>query len=266
MSTTPARDIVQESERILKAAAQEGVVLRLFGGLAIRLHSPSATHRTLARTYADIDFFGLKKQGKDIKKLFAGLGYTPREIFNALQGDRRLIFQDIENQRRIDVFLDVFEMCHHFDFRDRLRLDPMTIPLADLLDTKLQVVEITEREYKDIIALLRDHEVGTSDAPEVINGKYIADLCAEDWGIYKTLTINIANILKAMPEFGLEAAERELVEKRIRKLLEMIESTPKSMKWKMRARVGEKKRWYELPEADKKLVENQRGILTGKPV
>jgi hypothetical protein len=260
MGTTPATDIVQESERILKAAAQQGVVLRLFGGLAIRLHSPSASHRTLVRSYADIDFFGLKKQGKDIRKLFAGLGYAPREIFNALQGDRRLIFQDIENQRRIDVFLDVFEMCHHFDFKDRLQLDPMTIPLADLLDTKLQVVEITEREYKDIIALLRDHEVGTSDAPEVINGKYIADLCAADWGIYKTLTINIANILGAMPEFVLEASDRELVEKRVRKLLEMIESAPKSMKWKMRARVGEKKRWYELPEADKKIVTDQRGI------
>jgi hypothetical protein len=135
-----------------------------------------------------------------------------------------------------------------------------TIPLADLLDTKLQVVEITEREYKDIIALLRDHEVGSSDAPEVINGKYIADLCAADWGIYKTFTVNIANILGAMPEYGLGASDRELVENRIRKLLEMIESAPKSMKWKMRSRVGEKKRWYELPEADRKIVADQRGI------
>ncbi len=229
-------------------------MLRLFGGLAIRFHSPSATHRLLARNYADIDFMGLRKQGKEIRKLFTSLGYAPREIFNALHGDRRLIFQDIDNQRRIDVFLDVFEMCHRLDFRDRLLLDKMTIPLADLLATKLQVVEVTEREYRDMIALLIDHEVGDSDAPEVINGQYLAQLCAADWGTYKTFTINIANILNALAQYDLEAEDRQIVRNQLQNLSKMIEGAPKSIRWKARARVGEKKRWYELPEADKKIV------------
>jgi hypothetical protein len=124
---------------------------------------------------------GLKKQGRSIKKLFVGLGYAPRDIFNALHGDTRLIFNDIENGRRVDIFLDVFEMCHKLDFKDRLLLDKYTISLADLLATKLQVVEITEREYRDIISLLNDHEVSNSDAPETINGKYLAKLCSEEW-------------------------------------------------------------------------------------
>lgn len=96
---------------------------------------------------------GLSKQSKEIKKLFIDLGYTPRQIFNAVQGNRRLIFNDIEQGRRVDIFLDVFKMCHRFDFRNRLSLDKPTIPLAELLVTKLQVVEITDREYRDIIAL-----------------------------------------------------------------------------------------------------------------
>ena len=241
-------------------------MLRLFGGLAIRLHSPSATHRQLARNYADIDFMGLRKQRKEIRKLFPSLGYAPREIFNALQGDQRLIFQDSENQRRIDVFLDIFEMCHRLDFKDRLSFDNMTISLADLLATKLQVVEITEREYKDMIALLRDHEIGDVDATEVINGKYLAQLCADDWGIYKTFTINIVNLLQALREYDLEAKDRDLVQSRLQQLMNMIESAPKSLKWKVRARVGEKKRWYELPEADKKIVKAKSGISRGSHV
>ena len=176
--SVPAKDIVREAERIIETAERNRITLRLFGGLAVRFHCPSATHRELARKYADIDFMGLKKQGGGMKKLFMGLGYTPRDIFNALHGDTRLIFNDIENERRVDIFLDVFEMCHKLNFKDRLLLDKYTISLADLLATKLQVVEITEREYRDIISLLNDHEISNSDAPETINGKYLAKLCS----------------------------------------------------------------------------------------
>ncbi len=254
MESPSAADIIQETERILGEAEKRGVTLRLFGGLAVRFHSPSATNRKLRRDYADIDFMAFKKQSREIKKLFLALGYSPREVFNALMGDRRLIFQDLKNQRRIDIFLDVFEMCHKFDLRDRLMLDKMTIPLSDLLATKLQVVEITEREYRDIIALVHDHELGNSDAPETINGSYLSELCSDDWGIFKTFTTNIANILNALPQYDLDAKDREVVSARLQALLSMIKSAPKSVRWKLRARVGEKVQWYELPETDKKLV------------
>lgn len=264
--TMPDADIVEESKRILNAAEEQGIMLRLFGGLAIRFHCPSASHRQLTRNYADIDFMGLRKQGKEIRKLFQSLGYAPRERFNAMQGDRRLIFQDVQTQRRIDIFLDIFEMCQRFDFRNRLSLDKTTIPLADLLATKLQVVEMTEREYKDMIALLHDHEIGDTDADEVINGKYLAQLCADDWGIYKTFTINIANVLNALTNYNLEAKDKDVIQKRLQNLLNVIEAAPKSVKWKMRASVGEKMRWYELPEADKKIVEAKSGISRGRTV
>jgi hypothetical protein len=253
----PAPDIVQESHRILEAAEEHGLTLRLLGGLAIRAHSPSATHRILKREYADIDLMGLRKQSREIKALFSELGYTPREIFNALQGDKRLVFNDIENQRRVDVFLDVFEMCHRFDFRDRLSLDKNTISLSDLLATKLQVVQMTEREYRDIIALIHDNQVGDTDAPETINGRYISHLCAENWGIYKTFTVSISNVMLALSQYQLDAQYREIVQERLQELLDMIEIAPKTTAWKIRARVGEKVRWYELPEGDKEVVNGQ---------
>jgi len=224
--------------------------------MAVRFHCPSATHRLLARKYADIDFMGLRKQSRSMKKFFTDLGYTPRDIFNALHGDSRLVFNDIENGRRVDIFLDIFEMCHRFDFKERLLIDKYTIPLADLLATKLQVVEITEREYRDIISLIHDHEVGDSDAPETINGRYLAKLCAEDWGIYKTFAINLGNVLTALPQYQLDVESQEIVRKRLQDLQTRIETVPKTTRWKIRARVGERVQWYELPERDKEVVDS----------
>ncbi|MGA2971284.1 MAG: hypothetical protein ABSE39_01520 [Candidatus Bathyarchaeia archaeon] len=231
--------------------------------MAIRFHCPSATHRSLGRKYADIDFMALRKQSRDIKKLFAELGYVPRDRFNALQGDKRLIFNDIENGRRVDVFLETFEMCHRFDFKNRLTIDNPTIPLADLLATKLQVVEITEREYRDVMALVRDHEVGDFDKPETINGAYLAGLCSDDWGIYKTFTINIANILNALPKYDLESASVDIVQKRLEDIRNRIENAPKSFRWKIRAKVGEKVQWYELPDQDKEVVDSRMSKVEG---
>jgi hypothetical protein len=205
---------------------------------------------------------GLRKQGRSLKKLFTDLGYAPRDIFNALHGDTRLVFNDIENGRRVDIFLDIFEMCHRFDFKERLLIDKYTIPLADLLATKLQVVEITEREYRDIISLIHDHEIGDSDAPETINGRYLAKLCAEDWGIYKTFSINLANVLTALPQYQLDAGSQETVRKRLQDLQTLIETVPKTTRWKIRARVGEKVQWYELPERDKEVVDSRVNAST----
>jgi len=227
--------------------------------LAIRFHCPSATHRSLGRKYVDIDFMALRKQSRDIKKLFAELGYVPRDRFNALQGDKRLIFNDIENGRRVDIFLETFEMCHKFDFKDRLTLDTPTISLADLFATKLQVVEITEREYRDVMALVMDHEVGDSDKPETINAAYLAGLCGDDWGIYKTFTTNIDHILTALPKYALEPESMAIVQKRLEDIQNRIETAPKSVRWKIRARVGEKAQWYELPEQDKEVVDSRLG-------
>ena len=256
-NSTPAADIVKEAQRIIDEAEKNHIVLRLFGGIAVRFHSPSATHRLLSRKYADIDFMGLKKQGRSMKKLFIDLGYTPRDIFNALHGDTRLIFNDIENGRRVDIFLDVFEMCHKLDFKDRLLIDKYTIPLVDLLATKLQVVEITEREYRDVISLLHDHEISDTDAPETINGQYLARLCAEDWGIYKTFTINLGNISNALAQYQLDKDVEKIVRQRVEDLEKRIENAPKSTRWKLRSKIGEKKQWYELPEMDKEVVDSR---------
>ena len=247
----PDEDLILEAQTLIGKATEEGALLRTLGGLAIKYHCPSASQPPLLRKIADIDVIGLSKQTKAIKKAFIDLSYAPAQQFNALHGKTRLMFFEPKAHVRRDVFLDIFVMCHRFDFRNRLAIDPFTISLSDLLMTKLQVVQIEERDYKDITCLLADHELANEDGKEVINAKYIAKLCSEDWGIYKTFTQNLDKTLEYIKELNLDGSKKSAVEQRIKTLKETIQKAPKSMQWRVRDRVGDKMVWYELPEAPK---------------
>jgi hypothetical protein len=241
-------DVLKEADRIISSAESQNITLRLLGGTAFGIRCPSAKHRAVARTYPDIDLIGLKKQSRTIRGFFTTMGYEDNKMFNALRGSTRLMFFDMSNKRRIDIFLDNFDMCHRIELRDRLRIDPKTLSLADLLATKLQVVKTNEKDIKDMVALLLDHDVATSDEPEKVNGLRLAKLCAEDWGIYKTFTSVLAKMLVVLEQLELTPDERKLVRDRIERISKMIEDEPKSIKWRMRARVGEKSVWYKLPD------------------
>jgi hypothetical protein len=241
-------DILKEADRIIATAQSEGITLRLLGGTAIGFRCPSAKRPSVSRKYPDIDLVGFKKQSRRIRELFPKLGYSPNDSFNALRGGSRLMFFDLPNERRVDVFLDYFDMCHKIDLKDRLTLEPLTLTMADLLATKLQIFKTNEKDFKDIIAMLLDHEVVDSDKPEAINGKRLAELCGNDWGIYKTFTIVLGKTAVMLDKFDLTPKDKEIVKERMERIRQMIENTPKTMSWKMRAKIGEKKTWYMLPD------------------
>ena len=254
---SPLPDVFEESRRILSRASEAGLTLRLVGGVAVRFVSPSAAKEPLRRGYRDADFVGRASETRELKTLFADLGYEPREAFNAMQGGRRLIFNDIGNNRRVDIFLDYFEMCHKLDLRQRLKLKEETLPLADLLETKLQIVQMNDKDYRDILALLIDHELGQSYEKETINSAHVVGLCSDDWGIYRTFTASLEKIIGNLDSYPLEKADRDAAEARAQKLLEAIEGAPKTLKWKLRARVGERMAWYENPESDAAVVDSR---------
>jgi len=243
--------ISDEAKRVLDEAKERGIILRLFGGVAVKYHCPSATHRSLQRSYPDLDFFGREKQGREIRKLFLDLGYEPNQRFNALHGATRLIFEDSKNLRVVDIFLDVFRMCHTLHLGDRLTLDDYTIPISDLLLTKLQVVETNEKDIRDLIAILKDHDVVEridSVDREVIDSRYVSTLCADDWGLCKAISLTLRKLLTFLSKYEIEPEAKQILEARINQLLHAIETVPKSFRWKLRDKVGEKKRWYDLPE------------------
>ncbi len=251
MSVLPGLE--DEAKRILQASSDKKVVLRLIGGVAIAIRCPSASREGLRRDYLDMDLVGHERQSKAIKNFFTEMKYQPRERFNAMMGHKRLIFNDLVNQRRVDIFLDVFEMCHRFDFAERVELEALTLPLADLLMTKLQIVQINDKDLRDMVTLIMDHDVGSGDG-EMINGRYIARLCSNDWGVCKTFTSNLSKLEASLDGYELSSAEKEKTRARIGRLAGLIGKEPKSFAWKLRARVGERVTWYELPEADRPVV------------
>jgi len=248
LALTTESDILKEANRIISTAADNGISLRLLGGTAIGFRCPSAKRPSVSRKYPDIDLVGFRKQSRQIRELFLKLGYSPNEVFNALRSATRLMFFDLPNQRRVDLFLDYFEMCHKIDLRDRLTLEPLTLTMADLLATKLQIFKTNEKDFKDITAMLLDHEIADSDKLDAINGKRLGELCSKDWGIYKTFTLVLDKTAAMLERFELTPADKELVRGRMKRISDMIEQEPKSMGWKARARVGEKVPWYKLPD------------------
>jgi hypothetical protein len=246
VNSGPLADIVAEAQRVVDSATARGVPLRLIGGLAVQLHTP-AMRPALARSYGDIDTATVKGQSGAVTELLTALGYDPARQFNALQGASRLLFQDRANARKLDVFVDGFELNHSIPITARIDVEPRTIPLAELLLTKLQVVEFTEKDMRDAVALLLDHEVGDHDR-ETINCDLIATLLARDWGLWRTTQLNLERIREGVATLAIEPADRQLVLDRIDSLWQRVEREPKSRRWRLRARVGDRKRWYEVPD------------------
>jgi len=240
-------EFMTNMQEILNTAKENGVTLRLIGSIATRLHSESARAQVIPRALTDIDFVGYSSQLRAIESLFQKMHYSPDEDFNIFHGSERLLFHG-NNGLRIDVFLDVLTMSHKLDLRGRLELDFPTISLTDLLMTKLQIFELNEKDVKDMICLLNDHDLADADLPEKINSKYISELCSKDWGMYKTFTMNLNRILNNLEKLSSDEKMRTRVSSQCKLMINQIEDAPKSTKWKMRAKVGEKKRWYELPQ------------------
>lgn len=239
-------DIVAEGERLLGLAAEDGVQTRLLGGVAVRLQAPTLP-QVFDRQYKDLDFAAPKGGANAADRLLRGAGYEPHTAFNALNQKERMLFFDTEHDRQVDVFVGAFRMCHEIPFGDRLALQDRTVPLAELLLTKLQIIELNEKDVRDTLLLVHGHEVADRDG-DAINGGRIAELCAADWGLWRTITANVAKVLEHAPDYDLPDGDRERMAGRLQEVLDRIEAQPKTRGWKLRAKVGERKRWYELPE------------------
>jgi hypothetical protein len=241
------KDARIEVERIVNCGEKEALRLRTLGGLAIFITCPSArAHPGLKRAYADIDLVGLGKDGPRLGQLFTGLGYSPDQRFNALHGLQRMIFYNPEDNSHVDVFLDRFQMCHTLDLRARLLEGYLTLPLADLLLTKLQIFELNEKDMKDILAILLDHALG-EESPDHLNSEYLARLTGQNWGLYTSISDNLQRVKAQAADF-LEARETVLVTERVGELLKKMAAAPKSLKWQARARIGRRMEWYDLPD------------------
>ena len=243
----PLEDLVAESERVITAAQATNVPIRLTGGLAIRRRHHSATLPPLARTYADIDLATTSKSGhKAITQLMESLGYVGDQMFNSLHGNERLYYQDPQRDRHVDVFVDAVRMCHVINFKQRLTLLDDTLTVSDLLLTKLQIVEINRKDMLDIMAVLHDQTV-KSGAHDALDAGYLEEIWGYDWPIWRTSQGTLAKARQIAPTL-LDADDTAQVMKNVDALEEILRTGKKTLRWRVRARVGERVRWYDLPE------------------
>jgi len=243
-------DFYEERTRILDALAREEnrhIIMRLIGALAFRTHCPQYGHiqDKLGRKFTDFDFASYPRFVKDIRRVLTELGYEEDKQVTQLFGDRRMLFHDPVFSRHIDVFFNSLDFCHPVNFTGRLEIEQYTLPLAELLLEKMQIVQINEKDLIDSIMLLREHPIGDKDH-EIVNAVIIARTLGNDWGFWRTVTGNLKVLDEALDHYdGLSDEDRAIVRGRIRELEAHIEAQPKSLVWRARAKVGERVKWYK---------------------
>lgn len=258
----PTDVFISEALRLVDAGEGRGVRLRILGGLGIRLHSQGweTFARLLGRTveapaggkrqeYTDLDLVGYWRENRRVREVMEGLGYIKRR---ATLGDASLrqIYFHGRGWFHVDVFYDALRMNHDIPFRGRLELDRPTVPLADLLLTKLQIVEFNEKDLKDCWLLLRSHTVGQEPGDHV-DARRVAELLAGDWGFWFTATTNLQRIGEATQgPPGLPEGDRRDIVRKVGQLLARVEAEPKGLGWRTRAILGTARRWYRPVETE----------------
>lgn len=240
MIDSPLSSITLEAQRMANKISDAGLNVKLLGGLAIWMTCPSAQLSGLARSYGDLDFIAPKKEIRALNQIFINSGYNEDKLFNAIHGATRLIYIDQKNARPVDVLVDNFKMCHEIELKNRLTNNGPTISSEDILLTKLQIVSINEKDLLDLIALLVDQEFDL---------EYISIILANDWGFEKTVLQNLVKAGKFLETLNIEAHLKGIATKKIQEITGNIESSKKTLSYKLRAKIGEKMPWFEEPEA-----------------
>ena len=251
MDGSPAatQDAFGASVQVVREANARGIPLKLIGGQAVRLLCPLFPHR--ARDDQDMDFACISTKKKDVIAFFAEQGFLGDQRFNTLHGDRQMYFTTADGKTSVDVVMDRLNMCHVLDFRERIDRLPDTLDVADLLLTKLQVVELNQKDVHDILHLLSGFEVAPGDEPGTLGLDRIGRVVADDWGWWRTVTMNLDKVAHfAEEEHGDLVPESRVFEPaaQARSLRGCCDEVPKPMKWKLRAKVGDRVQWYQLPE------------------
>jgi hypothetical protein len=249
MDAAATRDAFDESVQVVRAANAKGIPLKLLGGQAVRLLCPLFPHR--ARDDQDMDFACVSSRKREVIDFFGELGFQGDVRFNTLHGDRQMYFMTADGVTSVDVIMDKLNMCHVLEFADRIDRLPDTLDVADLALSKLQIVELNQKDVHDLLHLFSAFEARPGDEPETIGLDRIGSVVSRDWGWWRTTTMNLdklAQLAETDHQDLLPEARRFEPAEQARRVRVFCDEVPKTLKWKLRARVGHRVRWYELPE------------------
>jgi hypothetical protein len=235
-------DLMKEMNRLIEAAEAKNIHIRAFGGLAVQVHNKK-NHPLFLREFADLDFIVASKQRREFEAFMPEVGYYPDKEVNLLFGNHRQIYYTTES--KADIFVGNFEMCHKIPLENRLTIHPVTIPLAELLLSKAQILELNRKDALDITSILLNNETGDDDNGK-INLRVVNQLFSQDWGLYKTTSINLQRVedLVSKEDLALTKDERELIISRVHEIKDSFDKTQKPLAWQLRDRVGTRVKWY----------------------
>ena len=243
-------EFLELAENLVDMGSEQGVTLRLLGSLAVIHHIQdrdkllNLIDRVPTR---DIDFMGYSKEQTKADRMFTKLGYEvdPSVAYSLEYGIQRLIYHHREQEIMAEIFLDQLRMSHTLDFRGRLELDHPTISLIDLLLSKLQIQEITEKDIKDIIVLLSEHDLGT-DSRESVDLSHLLSVTSDDWGFYYTAKTNLDIVKLWLGKVDvLESSMSQDIETKLNEIKKSMEEAPKSLRWNLRSIIGTRMKWYD---------------------
>lgn len=238
-----------ESVAVVREAHERGIPLKLVGGQAVRLLCPLFPHR--ARVDQDMDFASVSSAKRTVMDFLAERGFLGDARFNLLHGDRQMYFTTADGKTSVDVIMDKLNMCHVLEFRDRIDRMPLTLDVTDLLLSKLQIIELNAKDVHDLLHLLSGFEALVGDEPGTIALGRIGEVVGRDWGWWRTVTWNLDKVAALA-----DGEHRDLVPEarqfdpvgQANAIRSFCDSCPKTMRWKLRSKVGERVQWYELPE------------------
>ena len=242
-------DPFERAVAAVRDANGRGIPLKLLGGQAVRLLCPLFPHR--ARKDQDMDFCCVSSKKGEVLDYFTETGFVGDRRFNTLHGDRQMYFTTADGSTSVDVIMDKLNMCHVLEFRDRIDRMPDTLDVADLLLSKLQVVELNQKDVHDALHLLSAYEVRDGDEPGTIGLERIGKIVSGDWGWWRTATMNLDKLAHfAAEEHGDLVPEARTYDPaaQAQRIRQHCEEVPKPMKWKLRAKVGDRIQWFQEPE------------------
>ncbi len=242
-------DALQKSTFIINKADENGATLRLIGGLAFRQHCSEIDF--CERDYGDIDLVGLSDESSIIIKTLNDLDYKENTRYTLVSGGTRLLFEKFGSSDHVDIFLDKLRMEHDIDLRLRLGFEKLTISVSDLLVCKLIILRFNEKDYRDIITIVKDLDVGYEDLPSVINMNYVGELCSRNWGLYQDVTSSIDDCIKFIENYQLDEETAQKVALKFNLIRTAIVNHPKSLRWKFRSLIGERYPWRKKVELER---------------
>ena len=239
-------EFIQYAHKIVEEAEKQGALLRLLGSVAFSIHCPEYGNfqGKAQRHFTDLDFAAYFTDNQRIRKILEIMGFEEDRETAVVYARSRLVYNHPNTGLHIDVFFDKLDFCHPIPWASRLEADSPTIPLAELILEKMQIIQLNEKDVIDTIMLLREHAIGDKDK-ETINAIQISSMCSKDWGLWRTVTMNLHKVVGISGEFPwLIPEDREVVQSRINQLIGLINSAPKSLKWTVRSKIGDKVKWY----------------------